>query len=369
MLVSTVTGLRGQYTTGRRLPAPWHLSTGNRWCKSMQRIRAFGIAMLPRVDDALSRYFFFALLVAIGVGYGVEGLAACRPLLPYLLGFTMVVATSRSSLEDLTLTFHRPSYVIAWLSGYGLAAAVGIALSAVLLGPSSPVHAGFTLMWLGPAATITAMWTQMASGNVALAVTLTAVSVLAASLWMAPVFALLSPVSVGTEGLGGANITWGLWSSTVFFVLVPAVAGALLGHRFRPTLTRARHGLGVASKLAVLLIVAINTSAIRGHLSGSLGLIATVLAITAIAQTAGHAAAWRWGLRMPSARPGDSVALGYATSMRNTVLALTLASTYLPPTAALAPTVAFLAQEPLCALMLRIHGARVQRLAARPTEA
>lgn len=333
----------------------------------MQRDLGARAAALPQVDSALNRYFFFALLGAIGLGYGVERLATYRPLLPYLLAFTMAVATSRSRLEDLAVVFRRPSYLAALLVGYGLVAAVGIALSAALLGPSSPVHAGFTLMWVGPAATISAMWTQMAGGNVALAVTLTAVSVLVASLWMAPLFALLNPAYAGTEGLGGAAITWGLWSSTVYFVLVPAVAGALLGHRFRQTFNRARHGLGLASKLAVLLIVAINTSAIRPYLSGSLAVIATVLAITVMAETAGHAAASRWGLWMPSARPGDSVALGYAGSTRNTVLALTLASMYLSPAAALAPTVAFLAQESLCALMLRMHAARVHRMAPHPT--
>lgn len=312
---------------------------------------------LARLDGSLGRWYPLALLVAIVAGVTAgEHLAPLRGWSPYLLASTMAAATSASRPEQFTLLLRRPSrlagtLVVGWILVPGFA----VGASRLVLGPSSPLHAGFSLLWIGPAAAVSSLWTQMAGGNVGLAVSLTATSVLAASLWLAPLFPI---VYSGTHVMGATSVVQGLWGSTLTLVLVPAAAGAVVGARNPPILLRLKPAIGLAAKLSVLAIVCLNTSAVGPYLRGSVGPAATLAVLTAVAQALGHLAAERCGRWLHWQDGTDAVAVGYAGSTRNTVLAITLASLWLPPPAAMAPTIAFLVQEPLCALLAGLYRAR-----------
>lgn len=319
---------------------------------------AGGERWVARLDGWLQRHLFSVILVGIAAGIAAgDGIYRYRALSPYLLAVTMAIATSRSRFGELAQLLRRPSYLLALaVVGYGVAAGAGLSLGAWLLAGAPALRAGFSLLWLGPTATISSLWTHLAGGNVPLAATLTAASVIGSSLWLAPLFLAFNPAYQAAGAIPAAAIRSGLWASTFAFVLLPAIAGMTAAQRFGWAARRVAPFLGLTAKLSVLAIVFINTSGARPHLAGSLGTVGLLAALTVLVELAGHAAAWGWVRWVRPDGPPAAVALAYTGAMRNTALAITLATLYLEPPAALAPVTAFIVQEPLSVLLARRYG-------------
>ncbi|WP_324716130.1 bile acid:sodium symporter [Carboxydochorda subterranea] len=322
-----------------------------------------------RLDAWLQRWLLVFVVGAIGAGIAAgEAIYRYKGLSPYLLGVTMAVATTRCRWEELRILSRRPSLALGLLvTGYGVTGLLGMAGAAAAFGTEAVWSRSFGLLWFGPAAAVSSLWTQIAGGNVALAVVLTTVSVAVTSAWITPVFRLLVTAGdgggAGTTAPEAAGLLWHMTATVAAFVLLPAAGGLLAGHLWPQRVARARPYLGLAAKAGMLSIVFINTAGVRPYLGGALTEAAVMAALVVGAQVVGYSSAFAWSRWIERTGAEDGVALAYVATTRNTALAITLAALYLPAPAPLAPTVAFIVQEPLAAVVARMAAAAMRRRA------
>ncbi|MFP4561087.1 MAG: bile acid:sodium symporter family protein [Thiohalorhabdus sp.] len=266
----------------------------------------------------------WALLGALAA-YAAPGLfAPAAPAILPLLGVVMFGMGMTLTLADFAEVLRRPGQVGL---GVGLqfavmpAAAFGVGTA---LGLSPALVAGMVLVGSAPGGTASNVICYLGRGDVALSITLTAVSTLLA--------VLLTPA-----------LTWAYVGRTVpvpvadmlvtiaEVVLVPVALGVavntLAGGRLRPV----KRALPLVSVAAVVVIIAIVVALNRATLGGlAPGLVAAVVLHNLIGLGAGYGIARLLGLDIRRART-----LAVEVGMQNSGLGVALAAKYLPAAAAL----------------------------------
>lgn len=308
--------------------------------------------------------------MAAGFGYGLVSDASA--LKPWVLPLTVVM------VYPMLVNF-RPRAVLDggdmrafWLA-MGLDFAVlplvawGFALAFFREQPA--LFAGMVLAGLFPTSGMTISWTGFAKGNVAAAVKMTVVGLIAASL-LAPVYlkvlaGALVPVDV-------AEVV----KTVALVVALPMAAGALTrvgivrarGEAyFREQVVPALPGISTLGVLGIVFVaIALKAKAIAASPQSLLVILAPLAAFYALnfalATLVGKALLPR----------GDAIALVYGTVMRNLSIALGIAVTQFGPESALVLSLAYVVQVQAAAwyvrLTDRVFGA-AEPAAAQPSAA
>lgn len=274
---------------------------------------------------AITRGFpVWALLFAFAAYAAPGAFAPARPAILPLLGLVMLGMGLTLTPANFAEVARRPRLV-----ALGAALQFGVMPAAAwlvgtLLGLPAALVAGLVLVGSCPGGTASNVITYLARGDVALSITLTAVSTLAAvALTPALTWVYVGrtvPVPVVDMLLTIAEV-----------VLLPVAAGvavnAAAGHRL--------HGLKrvfpAVSVAAIVVIIAIVVALNRGNLAAmGPAVAAAVVAHNAVGLAAGYGAARAIGLDRRLART-----LAIEVGMQNSGLGVALAAKYLSPLAAL----------------------------------
>jgi BASS family bile acid:Na+ symporter len=281
---------------------------------------------------------------------------------PVLVFLLMTIVGMELTAEDFRRVARRFRVVAAATAAqivfWPLAALV--LLAALPLKPY--VAAGLLLVAVCPSGGMANFYTYLGRGNLALSVTLTAVSCAAAVLSMPLLLAafrtrLDDPATLDVPVLR-------MIGQLLFLLILPTLVGMLV-RRARPDLA-ARHGrpllgLGLAALVALLAFVVAQE---WQHLTADLAEIAlSVILLTGVLLPAGWAAGWAGGLGA-----GDRFAVAMVLVVRNVGIATAVAVTVLGRTEfAVFATGYFLVQTPLLlAALLLFRWARRSSPAAPP---
>lgn len=279
---------------------------------------------------------WFALLVIAGavagyiwpVGFGwvLRAPAEWFPGKPieWLLGIIMLGMGMTLTAADFRRVLQRP-----WDIGVGLVAQYGIMsagawLLARVLGLPPELAVGVVLVGTCPGGTASNVITYMARGDVALSVSMTTASTLAAP--------ILTPLL--TLWLAGAQVpvnATGMFVSIVQIVVAPVALGVLARHFLSRAVESGVRVLPLVSVAAIVLIVAAVVGASREKILQAGALVfAAVILHNAFGLALGYGAGW--AARMDETRRR---ALCVEVGMQNSGLAATLAATHFTPAAAL----------------------------------
>lgn len=269
----------------------------------------------------------FPVLVIIGgvIGYFAPNTAASfAPQVTPLLGIVMFGMGLTLKPVDFALVARRPLPVlIGVVAQFVIMPMVALAVVAIMDLPEA-VAAGVILVGCAPGGTSSNVVSYLARGDVALSVTMTSISTL-----LAPVFTPLLTLWLAGEYMpvSASSMAW----SIVKVVLIPVVAGILIGMLAPRVVARINSALPWISVAAISAIVCIVVG--RAHDTiASAG--ALVFAAVIIHNGCGYGLGYLAGLitKQPvAARRTMAVEVG----MQNSGLATSLASTYMNPLAAL----------------------------------
>nr|WP_282571417.1 bile acid:sodium symporter family protein [Methylonatrum kenyense] len=274
----------------------------------------------------------FLVWVLLGAVIGLLVPAWLQPLsgwIPPLLGLVMLGMGMTLKLADFSRIVRRPGPIFLAAALQWTVMPLAAWLLAMLLNLPPLLAAGLILVGAAPGGTASNVVTLLARGDVALSVSITALTTVAAPLIM-PLWILLL--------LGETiDVRFGtLVGQIALIVLLPVLTGLILRHcldRLAPSV-----GLGLLrvfpalSALAVALIVAIIVAANSGQLVQlSLPLVSAVILHNGIGLLAGFLIAGRLGLA-----PAVTRSCGFEVGMQNSGLAVTLAMAHFGPGAALA---------------------------------
>jgi BASS family bile acid:Na+ symporter len=195
------------------------------------------------------------------------------PFITYGLGLIMLGMGLTLRVEDFTRVARYPSWVfVGLLLQYTVMPASGWLL-ARLLGLPPPLAVGLILVSCCPGGTASNVISYLARANVALSVTMTAISTMGAVVLTPSLTQMLAGSRMNVDG-------WGLFFETIKVVVLPVTLGAVL-NRYAPRFTR--KATVVSPLIAVLLIAMIVASILGAGLTriaaGGLRLIGAVLSL------------------------------------------------------------------------------------------
>ncbi|GAB3702958.1 bile acid:sodium symporter family protein [Halorubrum pallidum] len=286
---------------------------------------------LERVGTFTSKYFVLWVVIASGAALYAPG--AFTPIGNYitpLLGVIMLGMGLTLTPADFKRIVERPRDVLIgavaqWLVMPTLAYALVVAL-----GIPWEIGIGLILVGAAPGGTASNVMTYLGRGDVALSVTITTVTTIAAPLVMPAWIVALAGEQI--------SVTFAQLSQTIIWVvLVPVVAGLALRlalDRYAPT--AAKIGLSVFPAISVVAIVAIVAAVVGLNVEDILTASGIVALAVVLHNGIGLGAGYGIGklTRMPEDR---ARACAFEVGLQNSGLAVALAVAFFDPVAALIP--------------------------------
>ncbi|MDS0292869.1 bile acid:sodium symporter family protein [Halogeometricum luteum] len=286
---------------------------------------------LERVGDFTSEYFvLWVVAVAPLALYSPETFTPIAPYITPLLGVIMLGMGLTLTPADFRRVVERPRDVFVgaasqWLLmplfAYGLVA---------LLGLPPEIGVGLVLVGAAPGGTASNVMTYLGRGDVALSVTITSVTTVAAPVVMPAWIVLLAGESI--------SVTFAeMATSIVQVVLLPVVGGLLLRYvldRYAPAVARA--GVSIFPAVSVVAIVAIIAAVVGLNvttiLSAGLVVFLAVVLHNGLGLRSGYGIGRASGMSEDRART-----CAFEVGLQNSGLAVALATAHFGASAALVP--------------------------------
>ncbi|REJ34786.1 MAG: hypothetical protein DIU82_08445 [Bacillota bacterium] len=326
--------------------------------------------MLERLNRFTARWLFVLLAGSIAAGWWQSAaLAPAAFVNPYLLAIMIFAVASTLDPEAFRRAGREPGL---WLRSFALSYVVFPAMAwavGQLLFPADPlVRLGLLLLALVPAANTASVYTGLARGDVAFALTGIALGNILLPLVLMAFFA--------AQGAGTIVSPAMVWRTLLLFVILPTALGVAAGSRLqaKPVAADApgaagartparvapvwRQAAPIVARLCVMAIMLLNAAALRAQMNVRLDRIAILAAAVLLMETTMYALTRWWAAHRLPERPAEGKALCFLHATRNTALAIALASTALGPQAALPAMTAFVVQEPLAAAVAAQFSAR-----------
>ncbi len=276
---------------------------------------------------------FMPVLTPTGVVLGLllsSFFAPMKPLVTWLFAFLTLVNGMGVSPKDFSSVIRRPKPVLAFLllSYLILPLLVAMVSYAVFRG-NQEIIIGFVLLYSIPTAVAACIWSGIYSGNGALSLTVLIIGTL-----LAPI---ATPLTV--KVLGGSEIaidTNGMIISLLWMVVIPSIAGIAIN-----ALTKGKCAEHVSpclkpfTKIALLLVIVINTSQVAGTLLENASLkYLQPFAAALVFSVVGFILSFLLSRAMNLAEK-DTVSVVFASGMRNISAAMVIAINFFPPESAI----------------------------------
>ena len=277
--------------------------------------------MLARIT---SLFPLWALLFSLLAYAWPEGFAGAKPMIVPLLGVVMLGMGMTLTWSSFREVLRRPAAIALGVALQYLAMPLLAWLIALALALPPYLMAGLVLLGACPGGTASNVVCYLARGDVALSITLTAVSTLLAIL----ATPLLTWLYVGERvPVPVQSMLWSIFKIVLLPVSIGVLINSLAGRRLRPV----QQLFPLLSVMAIVFIIAIVVALNRDNLAAMGWAVALAVVLhNAGGLTAGYALARLLGWDERTART-----LAIEVGMQNSGLAVALAVKYFAPAAAL----------------------------------
>jgi len=291
------------------------------------------IHVLERIGRFTSKYFVvWVLLISAVALYTPTTFTPLAEYISPLLGLIMLGMGLTLTPEDFLRIVQRPRDVLIGAVVQWVAMPLFAYLLVVTLSLPWEVGIGLILVGATPGGTASNVMTYLGRGDVALSVTITSLTTIAAPLVMPAWVVLLAGETI--------TVTFAeMAQEIVLIVLIPVVAGVL----FRLTLDRyaptaATVGLSVFPAISVVAIVAIVAAVVGLNVEEIL--TASALVFLAVVAHNGLGLGAGYGVGHMTGMPEDRArACAFEVGLQNSGLAVAIAVAFFDPLAALVPAI------------------------------
>ena len=287
-----------------------------------------------------------------------------KPVVTPLFAFLTLVNGMGVSIFDFPRVLRRPRPIFLFMLCVYIIFPLTVTAAARLLFSSSPdTVTGFILLYAIPTAVVGCVWSGIYNGNAAL------------SLAMLIIGTLLSPVATPytVRILAASHIeidTAGMMLSLLWMVVIPSIAGIAINFATKGECTKhAVPCLKPFTKIALLLVIAINSSQVAEDLLASLSWtylpqFAASFAFAFMGFIIAHAVA-----KLGRLDRKDMVSMTFASGMKNISAAMVIAIDFFPPAAVLPIIFGIVLQQSTCALSAHIlFGRKPERIDSKSKE-
>ncbi|AYQ91145.1 MULTISPECIES: ketopantoate/pantoate/pantothenate transporter PanS [Burkholderia] len=277
--------------------------------------------MLARV----TRLFpLWAVLISLAAYFSPASFSPVAPHVTALLTLIMLSMGVTLSISDFRRVFTRPAPVIAGIVLHYLVMPLAAWALAKVLRMPPDLTAGMVLVGSVASGTASNVMIYLARGDVALSVTISALSTLVGVFATPLLTRLYVDASIAVD-------VHGMLMSILQIVALPIVVGLIVNHLLRRAVNAIEPYLPLVSMVSILLIIAAVVAGTRNSIA-SVGLVVMVGVVlhNAIGLLGGY-----WGGRLLGFDEAVCRTLAIEVGMQNSGLAATLGKLYFTPIAAL----------------------------------
>ena len=304
---------------------------------------------LLRVNRRLERVF--PLLVSLGVVLGVllpEVFAGLRPFVPWLFGTVTLVGALKLRVRELGRTLASPLPILLFFFIARIVMPLMVfGLSSLVFRNEPGIVAGYVLLYAVPTAVTGFIWVSIYKGDPALALTLIFLDTMLAPVVVPATVQFFLGTGIDLDMIGMAV-------SLILMVVIPTVAGVSLNETSRgkiPALITPY--LSPLSKIFMLMVMAANASAVAPLVRLDNPRL-WIIAATSLCFIALSFICARFGAIAGKFGRDKQISVLFASSLRNSAAAMTLAIRYFPEVAALPAVLGIMFQHNTAAVMGRI---------------
>ncbi|WP_070108462.1 ketopantoate/pantoate/pantothenate transporter PanS [Burkholderia plantarii] len=266
----------------------------------------------------------WAVLISLAAYFSPATFSPVAPHVTALLTLIMLSMGVTLSIADFRRVFTRPAPVLAGIVLHYLVMPLAAWALAKLLRMPPDLTAGMVLVGSVASGTASNVMIYLARGDVALSVTISALSTLVGVFATPLLTRLYVDASIAVD-------VHGMLMSILQIVALPIVVGLIVNHLFRRAVDAIEPYLPLVSMVAILLIIAAVVAGTRNSIA-SVGLVVMVgvMLHNAIGLLGGY-----WGGRLLGFDEAVCRTLAIEVGMQNSGLAATLGKLYFTPIAAL----------------------------------
>lgn len=277
----------------------------------------------------LGKYFaLFVLAAAIICYFQPKLITWVLPYVSYLLGIVMFGMGMTLKRSDFSEVFKRPKDVIFGVCAHYLIMPLVAYILCLVFRLPAAVAVGVLLVGCCPSGTSSNVMCYLAKGDVALGVSIGAVSTLIAPVMLPFILWLLAGRWV--------NIPAGsLFVSVVEIVIIPIVLGVLVNTLFGKQVQKATEALPLISTVSIILIAGGVVAANSATLFAASTLI--LIPVVILHNLLGYALGFLFS-RLLGMNHAKSRAITFEVGMQNSALGVTLAMAFFSPVAAVPGT-------------------------------
>jgi len=299
----------------------------------------------------INQYYKYLILACIALG-GLfsQVVLPLRVFVPYLIAIMTGSLALASSRKDLYAVLQEPFSLLLGLAlMFGLIPFLSYVLSLGLLSASFDVAAGLILVASTPSPWAVGVWTGLAGGEVALALSLLVTS-MALSVFLMP---LLMAVYVGAYVKLDALR---MLTDLVFMIMLPIVFVAGARSRTKANLERFNPLFFSVASVAAVIVGAIVGATVFPLLwqREAAAFLPMLTLVTAVQCLLSFSVSYFLSRTVFKRSMRHSIALTYSTGSRNNSIAMAIALTYFPPTAATPSIIYLITQVITSSAMLKI---------------
>lgn len=280
--------------------------------------------------------------VVLGLLLGTR-IAHFKPLVTWLFAFITLSGAMSLDISDFKKVIRNPLPIIACFVCAHVITPLFVYFAGNLIFPGQPdTVTGFILLSAIPIAVASYIWTSIYYGNGALTLTVIFLDTLLAPLMTPFVVKVLTSSNVQID-------TRGMVVSLFAMVVIPSIVGVFANHFSK---NRMRDSVAPYckpfSKIALLFVIAINTSQIADRIHFDTSLIKIALAnvgITVFGYLLGYGVS-----RLMRVDKEMQVSMTFSSGMRNISAAMVLAISFFPADSAIPVIVGIVLQQTLSAL-------------------
>ena len=273
------------------------------------------------------------LFVIMGFLWG-KYLAFLKPVTSWLFAFACFASSLTLSMSEVRKAFNVKAIIALIILGHVVIPFAAWAVFRLFEDPSSDFFMGLILIFAGPCATTSFIWSGIYGGNKGLSIVFVVIDTVLSILLTPLIIKITCATSVRIDSLGL------IWSMTKM-VMIPSALGLLVVSRIKKEkLAEATPPIKFITKVSLLLIIIISLSGSAASVQEnfSFGLIWSffgVLIVLVFGYLLGFFAS-RFLLKSDN---HDAVSMSFALGCRNLGLSIILASSYFPPLAAVPPVI------------------------------
>ena len=273
------------------------------------------------------------LCVVLGFFWG-KYISFMKPATNWLFAFACFASSLTLSLSECRKAFNIKAILLLLFLGHVVIPFAAWAVFRLFEDPSSDFFMGLMLIFAGPCATTSFIWSGIYGGNKGRSIVFVVIDTMLSILLTPLIIRITCATSVSIDSLGL------IWSMTKM-VIFPSVAGVLVVSRIKKEkLAAATPPIKFITKISLLLIIIISLSGSAGSVKenfsfGFIGSFFGVLIVLIFGYLLGFFAS-RFLLKSDN---HDAISMSFALGCRNLGLSIILASSYFPPLAAVPPVI------------------------------